>query len=257
MSPRSSFVCLLGLLCVWETGAAQDFLRLKNGQIARGAIVRTDSATVFLADWEERHLPLPHLQVFTKKEIESIWFHRPPQVEQRALYRPHERGYEFGGGIAFQSMKDGDFSRQLLQLSLQGGYTIFPMIGIETEGDFTFPFGDRKDTTWYAFKSGYHVAVNILVHPVTLRGFVPFALIGGGTALAIPTDRTILTTNNDQRNLLNLGAGVKFGQGGIGCRVEYRYLLYEWTPDESIDEQRVASREAFCHLIRASLFFYR
>jgi len=257
MNPRNCFACLLGLLCVWEIGAAQDYLRLKNGQIARGAIVRTDSATVFMAEWEERHLPLPRLQVFTKKEIESIWFQRPPQIEQKAMYRPHERGYEFGGGIAFQSMKDGDFSRRMLQLSLLGGYTIFPTVGIETEGDFTLPHGEREDTTWHDLKSGYHVAVNILVHPVALRGFIPFALIGGGTALAIPAGHTILTTNNDQRNLLNFGVGLKFGQGGIGCRMEYRYLFYEWTPDESVDERRAGGREAFCHLVRAGLFFYR
>ncbi len=257
MSPRNCFACLLGLLCVWEIGAAQDYLRLKNGQVARGAIVRTDSATVFMAEWEERHLPLPRLQVFTKKEIQSIWFQRPPQAEQKAMYRPHERGYEFGGGIAFQSMKDEDFSRRMLQLSLMGGYTVFPAIGIEGEGDFTFPHGEREDTTWNELQTGYHVAINVLVHPVELRGFIPFALIGGGTALAIPAGRTILTTNHDQRNLLNFGVGLKFGQGGIGCRLEYRYLLYSWTPDEAVNEQRVEPREAFCHLVRAGLFFYR
>jgi hypothetical protein len=257
MSPKNCFAFLLGLLCVWEIGIAQDYLRLKNGQIVPGAIVRTDSTTVFLADWEDRYQPLPRLQVFTKKEIESVWFARPPQTEQRTLYQPHERGYEFGGGLSFQSLRDGDYSRRMLHVSLLGGYTIFPMIGIETEGDFTFPFGDKKDSTWHDYKNAYHVAINILVHPVTVRGFAPFALIGGGTASAIPLGRTIVTTDNDQRNLLNFGVGFKFGQGGIGCRIEYRYMLYEWNPDESVNEVRVEPREAFCHLVRAGLFFYR
>jgi len=283
MSPKSSFVCLLGLLCVWETGAAQDFLRLKNGQIARGAIVRLDSATVFLADWEERHLPLPRLQVFTKNEIESIWFHRPPQVEQRTLYRPHERGWEIGGGITFQSMREdsvtprhlpfqsmgkaGEISRQMLQLSLLGGYTVFPAAGIEIEADFTFPHGERADTTWHRYRSGYQIAFNVLVHPVQVRGLTPFALIGGGAATAIPVNGTIFTESRGNRNLLNLGAGFKFGQRGIGCRLEYRYQRYAWTPDEitpiydsegnSVGELRVEAQEAFCHLVRFGLFFYR
>jgi hypothetical protein len=236
---------------------AQDYLRLKDGRLIRGAIVRTDSATIFLANWDERHLPLPQLQVFTKREIQSISFYHPPQVELRGAYRPHERGYEFGGGITFQSMKEEDHLRRLFQLTLLGGYTIFPVMGIEAEGDFTFPQAARDDTLWHSYRGAYQVAANLLLHPWTFHGFTPFALIGGGTALAIPIDHVLLTTSNDQRSLLNLGIGCKWGQDGVGCRMEYRYELYSWTPDKSIDEVRVAPQEAFCHLVRVGLFFYR
>lgn len=268
MVGKYNLATLAVLLCVCEIGVAQDYLRLQSGRVVRGAIVRSDSATIFLAAWEERDLPLPRLQVFTKEEIESVWFRPPPPIEVKGWYRPHERGWEFGGGITFQSMKEAGITpRQMLQLSLLGGYTVFPEVGLEAEADFTFPRGQRADTSWHRLQNGYQVAFNILVHPVQWRGLTPFGLIGGGAALAIPVNGTILTAFRDTRNLLNLGAGFKFGQGGIGCRLEYRYQLYEWTPDEiipiydnegeRIGELRAEAQEAFCHLVRLGLFFYR
>lgn len=248
---------VLTTLCVGEIGIAQDYLRLKDGRIIRGAIVRMDTAAIFLAEWEERHLPLPQLQVFTKNEIESISFYRRPKAESIGSYRPHDRGYEFGGAITFQSIKEEQNIRRLLQLTLLGGYTIFPMAGIEAEGDFTFPHAERRDSLWHKYRGAYQVAVNLLVHPMPIGSFVPFALVGGGTSLAIPIDHAVLATSNAQRNLLNLGIGCKWGRNGLGCRMEYRYQLYNWTPDESIHERRVEPQEAFCHLVRVGLFFYR
>jgi hypothetical protein len=264
---KSGLATLLAVLCVWEIGIGQDYLRLENGQVVRGAIVRSDSATIFLAAWDERHLLLPHLQVFSKEEIESIWF-RPPPIQPEGWYRPRERGYEFGGGITFENIKEPDVTiRRVLQLSLLGGYTVLPVVGIEAEADFTFPHGERSDTTWHRLRTGYQVAFNLLAHPIQVWGVTPFALLGGGTAIAIPVGHTILTELRDSRNLLNLGAGLKWGRGGIGCRLEYRYQFYTWTPDEFIPiydnegnrtgERRADAREAFSHLVRLGLFFYR
>jgi hypothetical protein len=264
---RSGLATLLALLCIWEIGAGQDYLRLEDGRVVRGAIVRSDSTTIFLAAWDERHLPLPRLQVFSKKEVESVWF-RPPPIQNEGGYRTRERGYEFGGGISFQSIKEsGTTIRRVLQLTLLGGYTVFPAVGIEAEGDFTFPYGERSDTTWHRLRTGYQVAFNVLAHPVEIWGVTPFALLGGGTAVAIPVGHTILTELRDSRNLINLGAGLKWGRGGIGCRLEYRYQFYTWTPDEfipiydelgnRIGERRADAQQAFSHLVRLGLFFYR
>ncbi len=265
---KKGLAALLMLLCIAQVASAQDYLRLKNGKLIPGAIVRVDSAAVFLANWYERHQPLPRLQVYEKQEIESIWFRPPPRFDVRTEYRPRERGWEFGGGMTFQSMKLSDnSSRRMLQFSVLGGYTVLPLVGIEGEADFTFPHAEKTDSVWHPYHSAYQVSMNILFHPVQFKGTTPFFLIGGGTALDIPLNHSILTSSQDSRNLLNLGAGLKWGKGGLGFRLEYRYQFYSWTPDDfipiydaggtRIGERRVDAHEAFCHLLRLGLFFYR
>ncbi len=265
---KKGLIALLMFLCLGQIAFAQDYLRLKNGKLIPGAIVRVDSTAVFMADWNERHQPLPRLQVYEKREIESIWFRPPPRFDIKGEYRPRERAWEFGGGMTFQSVKQSDnSSRRMLQLSLLGGYTVLPFAGIEGEADFTFPNAAKSDSVWHPYKSAYQVSMNVLLHPVQIKGTTPFLLIGGGTALDIPLNHSILTASQEGRNLLNLGAGVKWGKDGLGFRLEYRYQFYSWTPDDyipiydnggnRIGERRVDAQEAFCHLVRLGLFFYR
>ena len=78
---KKGLAALLMLLCIAQIASAQDYLRLKNGKLITGAIVRVDSAAIFLANWDERHQPLPRLQVYEKQEIESIWFRPPPRFD--------------------------------------------------------------------------------------------------------------------------------------------------------------------------------
>lgn len=263
MIGKNGLMILLILLCFCEIGNAQDYLRLTNGKVVHGAIIRTDSATVFLANWEERHEQLPQLRVFTKEEIESIWFHSPPKPDiADRRYRPHEGGYEIGGAFFFQTIKDSASSVRLLQLSVFGGYTLFPFMSLEAEADFTFPGGNWGEE----YQSAYHFATNVLFHPSQAWGPTPFVLIGGGASSDVPLDRIISTTSKDSRNLLNMGVGIKWGVRSLGLRLEYRYRFFEWTPDDYIPiyengirvgERRADRQEAFSNLIRFGLFFYR
>ena len=158
---KKGLAALLMLLCIAQIASAQDYLRLKNGKLITGAIVRVDSAAIFLANWDERHQPLPRLQVYEKQEIKSIWFRPPPRFDIKGEYRPRERGWEFGGGMTFQSMKLSDnSSHRLLQFSLLGGYTVLPLVGIETEADFTFPNAEKTDSVWNQYRSAYQVSIS-------------------------------------------------------------------------------------------------
>ncbi len=239
---------------------AKDYVRLRNGQLLEGAILRQDTAVVVLTDWESRHLLQPPLQVFAKEEIQSIWFVKPSENEaQRVHFSPHMSGFELGGSFVFQSWAETHLDRrQLLQFSVDGGYTITPALGLELSGDFTVPFGGKHDSIWNAYDGAYHVLMNVVGHPFRWKGLVPFAVAGGGAAIGIPVGGVTLITSKDLRSLVDVGLGVKWGRDHVGIRGEVRHHFYTWTPD-AVDENgvRVPEETADATMFKIGLFYFR
>lgn len=253
---RAGLILVAWLLC--GQAGATDHVRLKDGRIIPCAVLRQDTVAVFTTDWESRHLRQPQLQVYARDEVESVWFTDPPRGPA-GRYIPHAGGWELGGSAAFQAWAETDLSRRyLLMFSVHGGYTIMPQVSLELDGDFTFPLGGRSDSLWRTYGTGFQTVMNVVAHPFAYKGFVPYALFGGGAALAVPVGDVILTGSNDLRNLLNFGLGVKWGSAGVGYRIEWRHHFYEWTPD-AVDARgvRVPAQSADASVVRATLFIYR
>jgi hypothetical protein len=252
-------VRLVLLACLLCTPArATDWLRLRDGRVIPCAILSQDTLAVFTTDWNSRHLLQPPLQVFSRDEVESVWFTSPPRVPG-GRYMPHTAGWEAGGAFAFQGWAETELVRRyLLLFSLHGGYTIMPQLSLELDADFTFPFGGRTDSLWRSYGTGYQTVMNVVAHPFVFRGVVPYALLGGGAALAIPVGNTIVTRSHDIRSLVDFGLGIKWGSAGLGYCLEWRHHFYEWTPDAT-DERgvRVPAQSADASVIRATLFIYR
>lgn len=255
---RSLAIAFSCLIILPLSATAEDFVRLKNGSIFRCAVLRQDTATVFTTDWSLRHLASPPLQVYTKDEVESIWF-TEPEALQRIPYTPLPSRLELGGSAGFQTWAETRLVRRhVLMLALHGGLGITRVIGLELDGSFTFPLGGKADSEWYTYDPGYQVAMNAVAQPFVWKGIVPFALIGGGAAVGIPVGDVLLTASNDARNLINFGLGVKWGSNGLGYRVEWRHSYYIWTPDAANAQGlRTAEQSGDASTIRASLFIYR
>jgi hypothetical protein len=247
-------------MAVVSEATAKDFVRLRNGQVIQGAILRQDSAVVVLTSWEDRRLLQPPLQVFEKQEIESVWFVNPSELEERHIhYSPHVSGYEFGGGLVFQSWAETYLARrQVLQFSIGAGYTITSALGLELSGDFTIPFGGKSDTVWSSYDGAYHVMMNVVGHPIRWKGIVPFASAGGGAAIGIPVNGVTLVSSKDIRSLVDIGLGIKWGADHVGVRAELRHHFYTWTPD-AIDEfgRRVPEQTADASQFKIGLFYFR
>lgn len=253
---QGGLIFLSLLLC--GRAAATDYVRLRDGRIITCAVLRQDTLAVFTTDWDSRHLLQPPLQVFGREEVESVWFTDPPRGPA-GRYIPHANGWEAGGGVAFQAWAETELARRyLLMLSVHGGYTVMPQLSLEVDADFSFPFGGRSDSLWRANGTGYQTVMNVVAHPFVFKGLVPYALFGGGAALAIPVGGAIVTRSKDIRNVLDFGIGVKWGSAGIGYRIEWRHHFYEWTPD-AVDERgvRVPAQSADASVVRATLFIYR
>lgn len=252
------FFSIVTLLTGCFTAIAEDYVRLKDGRLIECAVIRQDTMAVFTTDWASRSLIQPPLQVYSREEVESIWFSKPGKFES-SKYKPHPNGWEVGGGLAWQTWAETEVVRRnLLILSVHGGYTVLKQLSFEIDGDFTFPMGGASDSIWDANATGYQTVMNVVAHPYSWRGFVPYVFFGGGAALGVPIDRTVLTSSTDVRNLLDLGVGLKWGSGGLGYKIEWRHHFYEWTPDAlTSDSVRVPSQEADASVIRATLFIYR
>jgi hypothetical protein len=252
-----SFSLILFLTLV-SASHAEDFIRLKNGQTITCAILRQDTIAIFTTRWDLRTMDQPPLQVYTRDEVESIWFAEPKVALTRVPYVPRPSQLEGGGSLSFQTWAETDQQRRYLGVvSFFGGLTITPMFGMEVEGNVTLPFGDRKDPVWKQYKTGYQVLMNGVLHPVVWKGMVPFAVLGGGAALGVPLENVLLSSSNDIRTVVDLGLGVKWGSNGLGYAVEWRHHFYTWTPDAVINGIRVKAHEADASVVRASLFFYR
>ena len=251
---------VLVLLLLTGMAEAKDFLRLRNGQIVEGAVLRQDSSVVIMTEWDSRHLLQPPLQVYTREEIQSIWFVEPTSTEAHRLhYSPHESGIELGGSFLFQTWAETKLVRRhLLYLSVNGGYTIFPALGMELSGDFSIPLSGKPDSAWHSYDGAYHVVMNVIGHPFRWKGLVPFGLVGGGAAIGVPVNGVILSSSADVRSLVDIGLGVKWGVDHLGLRAEWRHHFYAWTPD-AVNEfgVRVPEQTADASMIRFGLFYFR
>ncbi len=202
----------------------------------------------------------PKLQVFTRDEVRTISFSKPTAGASVARkYVRRANLFELGGGAAFQTWAESRLVRRsLVQFHLTGGYTIVPFLGLELDGAMTIPLGGAEDSVWQSYDIGYQVSMNIVGQPVEWKGLVPFALVGGGTALGVPVENVMLTSSTQARNLVNFGLGVKTGTDGVGFRLEWRHHFYTWTPDEvNAFGVRVREHSADMSAVRASLFIYR
>jgi hypothetical protein len=253
---------LLTVVFIACAGQAQsvDYLRLRNGQIVEGAVLRQDTAVVILTGWDNRNLPMPPLSVFTRDEVQSIWFVDPRlESSSHVEYSPHVGTIEFGGSVLFQTWAESELIRRdLFLLGLQAGYAITHALGIDVSADFTIPLGGAADSVWHRFDPAFQFSMSVVAQPFRWRSFVPYALAGGGAALGTPVNGTILSASKDVRSLVNAGLGIKWGLDHVGVRAEWRHHYYAWTPD-AVDERglRVAEQSADASMIRVGLFYFR
>jgi hypothetical protein len=246
------------IVCIGITLArAQNYVRLKDGQVITCVVLRMDTSAVITTNWEYRGLAMPPLNVYTRDEVQSVWFMEPRESSAAKLpYVPHSRGWEAGGSIALQTWVEPDIKRRLLVLaSAQGTFTVAKHISLEVDGDFAFPFVKKSDP-WRSSHNGYQFSFNVVGHPVRWRGFVPFLLLGAGASTGIPLGDVLVppesSTNTSQpnRELLNAGLGIKWGAGGVGYRIEWRHSYYQWSSGPKNESADASS-------IRASVFIYR
>jgi hypothetical protein len=255
-----SFAVAYSVLLILSTAAhAQDYLKLRNGEVINCAILSQDSTAVYTTDWEMRQLPQPPLRVYTRSEIESIWFVPPTTQKSRIPYRPSSSGLNGGGGLAFQTWASSDSARRsLLMLSLQGGFDFVRQAGLEAEADLTVPMGGKSLSSWKDLNAAYQVLMNFKLHPWIVKGAVPFAIAGGGSSLTVPEGGLLWTSKNDIHGVLDFGLGVEWGSNGIGYRVEWRHYFYNWHPNDlDSNGRRLKAKTADASIIRTSLFLYR
>lgn len=249
---------LIHITVLTHSAFAEDFVRLRDGRVVTGAVIRQDTLAVYLTSWEQRHLRQPEVQVFARTEVESIWLGGPPKLSSTRVYKLHSGLMELGGGFGFQTWAANVHDRRFLaQLSLLGGYSITENLGTEIAADFTAPFGKDADVQYDSLKFGYQVAIHIVGSLDIERGWIPFAYFGGGASLEIPRAGLIETTTDDVRSLVDVGFGVKLGINGVGLRAEIHHAFYTWTPDVEIaSEVRSPGRNADATSLRLSLFTY-
>ncbi|MBK6766196.1 MAG: hypothetical protein IPG71_07720 [bacterium] len=245
-------------LLLGASASAEDYLRLRDGRIVTGAVIRQDTVAVYLTAWEQRNARFPDLQVFVRDEVESIWIDGPPATSTTKRYMLRPGLFELGGGFSRNTWAGTIHERRFLgQLSLQAGYTISKLLGTEVAADFSLPGGKDVDSTYGDLKFGYQIAAHIVGSLNPGGPVIPFAYVGGGSSLGIPRAGLIETSSRDAHNLIDVGIGLKFGLNGIGVRTELRHAYYTWTPDIAVDDEvRSPSQNADATSLRVSLFTY-
>jgi hypothetical protein len=245
---------------------AQDYVRLRNGQVIKCSILRQDTSVVYTTEWDLRHLAQPPLQVYERREVESIWFIAPQSVEKtKAPYIPHANGWEIGGSFSLQTWAETNLARRhLMVLTAHGGFDITRQFGLEGDLDLTvpirtLPFVGKSAKSWLEMDVGHQIGINGVYHPIVWKGIVPFLLAGGGISEGVPMGNVILTDHNFLRSMIDVGIGAKWGSGGLGYRIEWRHHIYTWQPDLVNAETglREPENSANASLIKATLFFYR
>jgi hypothetical protein len=257
---------VLGILLFTIQANATDYLDLKDGRRIAGAILRQDTVAVYMTDWEYRSERFPPLQVFGRDEIRAIWFDTPGRPEARSSvnYAPRSGIFELGGGTTFQTWQASDYERRnLIQISLFGGMSISPVVGLEADVDFTIPFGGGNDQVWKNLDFSHQVSMNILANLPGKRKFIPYILAGGGSSEGVPTAGVLLTESSKAHNMVQAGLGVKYGIDGLGFRLELRHSYYIWEEDQLIlDENyvdtyiRKVRMDADATVLRLSIFGY-
>jgi hypothetical protein len=252
---------------LWAISASgMDYVELKNGKLIEGAILRQDTIAVFMTTWEMRAEQFPPLQVFARDEIKAIWFEKPSfNRSSHSAYRPLSRQLELGGGMTFQTWQASNQDRRnLLQLSVFGGVSITPVLGLELDADLTYPFGDEDTPAWDNLDFSHQVSMNLLAHYPTKRKIVPYVLVGGGSAEGVPVAGVLLTDAAEIRSMVHAGLGFKYGFDGLGFRVELRHAYYIWEETRlelnpnNVDESlfRKLTLDADATVLRFTLFGY-
>jgi hypothetical protein len=239
------------IVCIGITFAhAQNFVRLKDGQVIKCAVLRMDTSAVITTDWEYRGLAMPPLNVYARDEVQSVWFMEPSEsLAIKIPYVPHPEGWEAGGSFSLQTFLAPGAKRRLLGVvSGLGSFTLLKPMSLEVDADFTFPFAAKNDP-WSTYSMGYQISMSVVGHPFIWHGIVPFALAGAGASNAIPLGNLQLNAGGNME-MLNAGLGIKWGAGGVGYRIEWRHCYYLW----SIGPKR---ESADASSIRASVFIYR
>jgi hypothetical protein len=267
MSRLVKMLLLLGAAAGLTARAqAMDFVVLSDGRVVQGAILRQDSATVTMTDWETRHFLQPPLQVYTKQEVQSIWFSQPEQAaNSRAMFRPRPLQVELAGGLAFQTSAGTEYEREsLVQVSVQAGLPVTRSYGFEVDAIYSGP------SSRTGYERGFQTLANIAVYPFVVHGFVPFVVAGGGAAITVPYDRSALAVADTLGetyvgNVVDVGAGVKTGVDGFGMRLDIRHHYYSWSVlrpydtqvnGETVTQNRRERIEADMTVFRVSVFTY-
>lgn len=260
MRRASLFVIIATVFLTCSSAMPQDYLRLKDGRTLKCAVLRQDTLVVFTTDWELRSLAYPPLQVYSRDEVESIWFIEPARAETlRSIFQPVPFHVEIGGSGSIQFLSGtGLSSRGVAIFSANAGLTVIREAGVELGADVTIPFGGRSDSLWKDYGVGYQVSMNAVLHPIRWKTLVPFMLIGGGSARNVPIGPVILTESERDWSMLNLGLGMKWGSNGVGYRIEWRSAWYTRQRDFDTDwSGSTKSLERASHSIRAGIFLYR
>lgn len=263
-----TFVAALMWLLSVSLAHAEDYLQMKSGQVIKCAVLRQDTIAVYTTSWDLRSVAMPPIQVYERSEIESIWFSTPVTgKETRAKpYQRQANTIEGGGGIFAQTFAETYLKRSfVMTASLVGGYTVTRNFGLEAEADFTIPTG-KKGSRFRSLKMGSRAMVHGVVHPIDWKGIVPFVLVGGGGMVGTPTGAVQLTSDSDTRACFEVGAGIKWGRGGMGYRLDWRHTIYSWSAEIGqvyyrdgvyTTDIRREYLEGNMSSIRASIFFYR
>jgi hypothetical protein len=212
-----------------------------------------------MTDWNYRTLLQPPLRVYTKEEVESIWFSEPKEsAGERTRFRPHTSGYEGGGSFSFQSWETSDTSRHfLLKASVLGGISISRALGFEIDADFGWPVGGGSDEKWKSYTFGSQVTMNVVAHPIVWQGAIPFLLVGGGASTGIPIGGTLLDPSGRGHSLVDFGLGLKWGWDGLGYRIEWRHSYYSWSQSAGdYPEAPTVKRHGDSSEIRFGMFLY-
>ncbi|MBK6909672.1 MAG: hypothetical protein IPK53_06275 [bacterium] len=250
-------ILLVNILVVLPA-TGMDFVRLRDGRVVEGAVIRQDTLAVYLAPWDQRHLRQPDMEVFGRSEVESVWLGAPPHESAARPYTLHSGLLEIGGGLSFQTWAASVHERRyLMQFSVQSGYAITKYLGTEIAADFSAPFAHKTDKDYDALRFGYQVALHVVGTLDMGSSWIPFAYVGGGGALEVPRAGLVETTSDDARSLIDVGIGVKSGWNGLGLRAEVRHAYYTWTPDVAVAEEvRSTGQNADATTLRVSLFTY-
>lgn len=208
---------------------AEDVVRLRNGRIIKGAVVRQDTSAVYITPWEQRLLRQPEFEVFTRDEVESIWFIAPPEGARTFSFSPHSGMFEIAGGVTFQTWASSiQHRRYLAQASLLAGYMITKHIGFELNADITAPYAQKSDTLYDPYRFGHQMTLRVIGTMDLKLPFVPYAFVGGGSSVAVPEAGSVRTTSEDVHSVFDAGAGVKIAANGFGVRFELRHCFYDW-----------------------------
>ncbi len=255
---RLALFLFLNIFCLTTSLFAKDYVRLRDGRVIEGAVIRQDTIATYVTSWEQRHLRQPEYQVFARDEVESIWLGSAPSNGIKRTFKERPGLVEIGGGLSLQTWAASVHARRYLaQLSLQGGYAITDYVGLELVGDFTIPKGKSTDVQFDSLRFGYQAALHIVGMYPNDSPWTPFVYVGGGSALEVPRAGVVMSTTNDLRSLVDIGIGVKFGFNGIGMRTELRHSYYSWTPDAlATEEVRSSDQNADATSLRVTLFTY-